>query len=78
MCTIIHHISSYIKGLLFLAIMVLNLGIHQVCAKPDFDISEIIDPTNPYKIESEEKFVEVFDAINYFFELNCSKKNKDR
>lgn len=69
MCTIIHHISSYIKGLLFLAIMVLNLGIHQVCAKPDFDISEIIDPTNPYKIESEEKFVEVFDAINYFFEL---------
>lgn len=68
MCTIIHHISSYIKGLLFLAVMVLNLGIHQVCAIPNIDVRKIIDPNNPYKIESEENFVEVFDAINYYLE----------
>lgn len=62
MCTIVHHISSYIKGILFLAVMVLNLGMHQVRA--EIYPEEFLDPNNPYKISSGEVFAEVFNVLN--------------
>lgn len=69
MCTIIHHISSYIKGLLFLAVMVLNLGIHQVCADVKLiGVNLITDPNNPYKISSAEDFASAFYSYNYWYE----------
>ncbi|MDO4524942.1 MAG: hypothetical protein Q4B61_06385 [Bacteroidales bacterium] len=69
MCTIIHHISSYIKGLLFLAVMVLNLGLHQICADVRLiDVKLITDPNNPYKISSAEDFASAFYSYNYWYE----------
>lgn len=61
MCTIIRYISSYIKGILFLAIMVLNLGLHRVYAlyPEDFLLAD-----NPFKISSAKDLVDVFDAFN--------------
>ena len=76
MCTIVHHISSYIKGILFLAVMVLNLGTHQVRAEID-DPLDFLDPQNPYKISSPEDFTEVFNALNLEIDYLSSVTWKD-
>ena len=69
MCTIIRYISSYTKGILFLAIMALNLGIHQVCADVKLiAVNLITDPNNPYKISSPEDFASAFYSYNYWYE----------
>ena len=68
MCTIIRYISSYIKGLLFLAVMVLNLGTHQVRADI-IDVEKIIYPDNPFKITSAKDMADVFESINYWMEM---------
>ena len=65
MCTIIHHISSYIKGFLFLAVMVLNLGLHQVRA--EIDPYYLWDSQNPYKIGSAKDLVDAFEVFNDYF-----------
>ncbi len=49
--------------------MVLNLGIHQVCADVKLiDVNLITDPNNPYKITSAEDFASVFYSYNYWYE----------
>lgn len=69
MCTIIHHISSYIKGLLFLAVMVLNLGTHQLRA--ELYPEDFLTPDNPYKVSTAKDLVDVFDAFNDCFDFNA-------
>lgn len=64
MCTIIRYISSYIKGILFLTVMVLNLGLHQMRA--EIYPEDFADPQNPYKITSPEEFAAVFEAFDYW------------
>ena len=75
MCTIVHHISSYIKGILFLAVMVLNLGMHQVRA--EIYPEDFLDPNNPYKISSGEVFAEVFNVLNSEIDYLSSVTWKD-
>lgn len=62
MCTIIRYISSYIKVILFLAVMVMNLGLHHVRA--EIDPGEFLDSQNPYHVGSPKDLVDVFDAFN--------------
>ena len=68
MCTIIHHISSYIKGLLFLAVMVLNLGTHQLRAQ--LNPEDFLTPDNPYKVSTAKDLVDVFDALNDCYDFD--------
>ena len=49
--------------------MVLNLGVHQVCADVKLiDVNLITDPNNPYKISSPEDFASAFYSYNYWYE----------
>ncbi len=63
MCTIIRHISSYIKGILFFAATLLNLVASPVRAA-GIDIEKFLDPSNPYKVNSAEDLAAVFNAFD--------------
>ncbi len=67
MCTIIRHISSYIRSVLILAIMVLNLGAHKVCA--ELEIDDINNPEKPYKINKAEDLVNAFNLMNEWIDF---------
>lgn len=65
---IIRHISSYIRSILLLAISIVNIGIHKVCA--EVDVFDFTDPSKPFKITSAEEFIDVFDSYNHWLTID--------
>lgn len=61
------HNLSYLRGILLLAFMVLGVGAHKVRADI-IDIEEFVYPEKPYKIESAQKFVDLFESIDFYLD----------